>query len=89
MEKSKFFCKKKTMEKKANKYNVGISDYSTHSIQPYTIWAEYKLDPWRADIVKRVLRKKGKTPKEIKANSRLDLQKIIHICQYMLENDIL
>lgn len=74
---------------KANKYNVGASDYAKHSIQPYAIWADYHLDPWRADIVKRVLRRKGKTPKEIKANRRLDLQKIIHICQYMLENGII
>lgn len=73
---------------KANNYNVGVSDYAKHSIQPYAIWADYHLDPWRADIIKRVLRSKGKTPKEIKANS-LDLQKIIHICQYMLENGII
>jgi len=73
---------------KVNKCNVGTSDYATHEIQVYDIWDEYKLDPWRADIVKRVLRKKGTNLKEIKANRRLDLQKIIHICQYMLENDI-
>lgn len=69
-------------------YNVGVSDYAKHNIQPYDIWKVYKLDPWRADIVKRVLRCKGNTPNEIKANKRLDLQKIIHICQYMLENGI-
>ena len=73
---------------KANKYNVGSSDYAKHTIQCYDIWAEYRLDPWRADIVKRVLRRKGKTSKEIKANQQLDLQKIVHICQYMLEHEI-
>lgn len=73
---------------KANNYNFGTSDYAQHRIQPYDIWREYQLDAWRADIVKRVLRRKGNTLKDIKANRRLDLQKIIHICQYMLENDI-
>ena len=67
------------------KNNVGTSDYSAHNIQPWDIWREYKLDPWRADIVKRVLRKKGNTEEEIRENERLDLMKIIHICQYLLE----
>lgn len=38
-------------------YNVGASDYAKHSIQPWDIW-EYVADPWRADIVKRILRTK-------------------------------
>ena len=41
-------------------HNVGNSDYAQHKIQPWDIWLEYKLNPWDADIVKRVLRtKKG------------------------------
>ncbi len=56
-------------------YNVGSSDYSKHKIQPWDIWIEYRLNPWDADIVKRVLRKKGTDPR------RLDYEKIIHICQ--------
>jgi hypothetical protein len=56
-------------------YNVGASDYSKHLIQPWAIWLEYGLNPWDADIVKRVLRnKKGDTRK-------LDYEKIIHICK--------
>ena len=39
-------------------YNVGKSDYSKHTIQPWDIWKEYNLNPWDADIVKRVLRSK-------------------------------
>ena len=39
-------------------YNVGKSDYSKHKIQPWDIWKEYNLNPWDADIVKRVLRSK-------------------------------
>ena len=55
-------------------YNVGKSDYAKHKIQPWDIWKEYKLDPWDADIVKRVLRKK-------EGESRImDYEKIKHIC---------
>jgi hypothetical protein len=53
-------------------YNVGHSDYSTRRIQPWDIWLEYRLNPWDADIVKRILRDKGER--------RLDYEKIKHIC---------
>lgn len=39
-------------------YHVGDSDYSAKRIQPWDIWEEYELNPWDADIVKRVLRNK-------------------------------
>lgn len=56
-------------------YNVGKSDYSKHKIQPWDIWLEYGLNPWDADIVKRVLRtKEGE-------DRKLDYEKIIHVCQ--------
>ena len=55
--------------------NVGASDYSQHIIQPWAIWQEYQLNPWDADIVKRVLRRKGSEPRS------MDYEKIIHICQ--------
>ena len=56
-------------------YNIGDSDYSKHSIQPWDIWEDYKLNPWDADIVKRVLRTK-------KGQSRVEeYEKIIHICK--------
>ena len=56
-------------------HNIGESDYSKKLIQPWSIWIEYKLNPWDADIVKRVLRRK-------KTDSRkLDYEKIIHVCQ--------
>lgn len=55
--------------------NVGTSDYSAHLLQPWSIWLEYNLNPWDADIIKRVLRtKKGDSRK-------LDYEKIIHICK--------
>ena len=56
-------------------YNVGKSDYSRHTIQPWDIWKEYNLNPWDSDIVKRVLRtKEGE-------DRKLDYEKIIHICK--------
>ena len=55
-------------------YNVGKSDYAKHKIQPWDIWKEYNLNPWDADIVKRVLRTKEGEERS------LDYQKIIHIC---------
>lgn len=56
-------------------YNVGDSDYSKHSIQPWDIWLEYGLNPWDSDIIKRVLRNK-------KTQSRkMDYKKIIHVCK--------
>ena len=55
--------------------NVGKSDYSKHFIQPWAVWLDANLNPWDADIVKRVLRtKEGESRK-------LDYKKIIHICE--------
>lgn len=56
-------------------YNVGASDYAKHKIQPWDIWLEYKLNPWDADIIKRVLRDKPTDGR------KLDYEKIIHICK--------
>ena len=59
-------------------HNVGASDYAAHVIQPWSIWLEYGLNPFDADIIKRVLRKKS-------GESRADeYRKIIHICQERL-----
>lgn len=62
----------------AQSYNVGKSDYSKHAIQPWDIWKEYNLNPWDADIVKRVLRTKEGEERT------LDYEKIIHICKYRI-----
>lgn len=60
---------------KTREYNIGTSDYSKHIIQPWSIWIDYGLNPWDADIVKRVLRTK-------EGESRIqDYEKIIHICK--------
>lgn len=63
---------------KVQSYNVGKSDYSKHTIQPWDIWKEYNLNPWDADIVKRVLRTKEGEERT------LDYEKIIHICKYRI-----
>lgn len=60
-------------------YNVGASDYSKHKIQPWDIWEEYNLNPWDADIIKRVLRTKAGEDR------KLDYEKIIHICKKRIE----
>ena len=56
-------------------HNVGASDYSQHVIQPWSIWSDYDLNPWDADIVKRILRTKETDTR------KMDYEKIIHICQ--------
>lgn len=61
--------------------NVGTSDYSKHLIQPWSIWKDYNLDPWDADIIKRVLRTKSESGKSADESRVMDYQKIIHICQ--------
>jgi hypothetical protein len=63
------------MSENVRDYNVGYSDYSRYKIQPWDIWLEYDLNPWDADIVKRVLRKKEGEDR------RLDYEKIIHVCR--------
>jgi len=56
-------------------HNVGESNYADHAIQPWDIWKEYDLNPWDADVIKRILRTK-------KNNDRvMDYRKIIHICE--------
>ena len=62
-------------EELIRKRNVGKSNYAQHKIQPWDIWLEYNLNPWDADIVKRVLRSKEGESRE------MEYEKIIHICE--------
>lgn len=62
-------------------YNVGNSNYSKHKIQPWDIWREYNLNPWDADIVKRILRTKEEPGKSKEDARIMDYEKIIHICK--------
>ena len=60
--------------------NVGKSDYSKHLIQPWSIWIDYDLNPWDADIVKRVLRTKEESGMSERDARIMDYEKIKHIC---------
>lgn len=63
------------MKEDIRSYNIGSSDYAKHKIQPWQIWIEYNLNPFDADIIKRVLRKKdGQSRRE-------EYEKIIHVCK--------
>ena len=62
-------------------HNVGKSDYSKHKIQPWDIWIEYKLNPFDADIIKRILRKKAEPGMTEQESRKMDYEKIIYICQ--------
>lgn len=55
--------------------NIGTSNYSEHLLQPWSIWLDYNLNPFDADIIKRVLRTKQGESRQT------DYEKIIHICQ--------
>lgn len=68
----------------SREYNIGTSDYSKHVIQPWSIWLDYNLDPWDADIVKRVLRTKIEPGSSLCESRILDYKKIIHICEEKL-----
>ena len=59
-------------------FNIGASDYSKHIIQPWSIWIDYDLNGFDADIIKRVLRTKDGEPRS------KDYEKIIHICKERL-----
>lgn len=71
----------KTTEKSCQDYHIGKSDYSTHVIQAWNIWKEYNLNPWDADIVKRVLRIKEEPGKSKEDARIMDYEKIIHVCR--------
>lgn len=60
--------------------NVGKSDYSKHIIQPWSIWIDYNLNPWDADIIKRVLRTKEESGMTEQDSRIMDYNKIKHIC---------
>ena len=64
------------------KNNVGQSNYAEHTIQPWSIWLDYKdLTPWDADIIKRILRTKDDKSMTPEQQRTMDYNKIIHICR--------
>jgi len=69
--------------------NVGASDYASRSIQPWDIWAAFSLNPWDADIIKRVLRVKNEDNLTPLGARIQDYKKIRHVCEeriHQLEN---
>lgn len=78
------------IDSEVRKDNVGKSDYAKHIIQPWSIWKEYNLNAWDADIVKRILRTKEEPGLTKEDARKLDYEKIIHICKErirQIEND--
>lgn len=69
------------IQNEVRSHNVGKSNYSEHSIQPYSIWLDWDLNPFDADIVKRVLRTKKEGGMSLNKSRKMDYEKIIHICQ--------
>ena len=68
---------------KIRNHHVGNSNYSQmpKGYQPWDLWKIFHMNPFDADILKRLLRTKtepGMTPQE---SRKLDYQKIIHVCQ--------
>ena len=64
-------------------HHVGNSNYSQmpKGYQPWDLWKIFHMNPFDADILKRLLRTKtepGMTPQE---SRKLDYEKIIHVCQ--------
>ena len=63
-------------------HNVGKSNYSKKTIQPWTVWLDYEeLTPWDYDIIKRVLRIKEEEGMSANEARKMDYEKIIHICE--------
>ena len=72
------------MNNEHRNYHVGSSNYSEMSIQPWDVWKAWNLNPWDADIVKRIARTKnipGMSPIEARIE---DYKKIKHICDEMI-----
>jgi len=65
-------------------YNVGESNYSTMPIQPWELWDAWSLDPWDADIVKRIARTKVELGCTLEESMIEDYEKIKHICDHQI-----
>ena len=78
-------CREQNEASKARDWHVGGSDYSRHSVQPYHVWELYGLNPWDADIIKRVLRTKTDTDMSSKDHRINEYKKIQHIAQTRIE----
>ena len=64
-------------------HNVGNSNYAKMpaGYQPWDLWKVYHMNPWDADILKRLLRTKAEPGMSLQESRKLDYEKIIHVCQ--------
>lgn len=64
-------------------HHVGNSNYSQmpKGYQPWDLWKIFHMNPWDADIQKRLLRTKAEPCMTMAESRKLDYQKIIHVCQ--------
>ena len=64
-------------------HHVGNSNYSQmpKGYQPWDLWKIFHMNPWDADIQKRLLRTKAEPGMTMEESRKLDYQKIIHVCQ--------
>ena len=64
-------------------HNVGNSNYAKMpaGYQPWDLWKIYHMNPWDADILKRLLRTKAEPGMSLQESRKLDYEKIIHVCQ--------
>ncbi len=69
------------IQNEVRSHNVGKSNYSKKTIQPWAVWLDYpELTGWDDDIIKRILRIKEEGMSANEAR-KMDYEKIIHICQ--------
>ena len=68
---------------KIRNHHVGNSNYSQmpKGYQPWDLWKIFHMNPWDADIQKRLLRTKAEPGMTMEESRKLDYQKIIHVCQ--------
>ena len=70
------------IQNEVRSHNVGKSNYSQKTIQPWTLWLDYpELTPWDDDIIKRVLRTKEEEGMSENEARKMDYEKIIHNCK--------
>lgn len=70
------------IQNEVRSHNVGKSNYSKKTIQPWTVWLDYpELTGWDDDIIKRVLRIKEEEGMSANEARKMDYEKIIHNCQ--------
>ena len=69
--------------KDTRNHNIGNSNYSSmpKGYQPWDLWKIFHMNPFDADILKRLLRTKVEPGMTMAESRKLDYQKIIHICQ--------